>query len=1044
MLNNLMFNVQHTIQKKIIASLAASEFIDESEAAKLSALFKKHILFTMFTDIKVTSPSILSHHLNPAYSNLFGKVLTSYERTASRKMECFEDTFSRFIDKILCGSNEKLNQYFYWNKESWNDIFAQNVKSIFPDDNSQISVTGNGIQDLINLFYKCVRIELNNYISQMKKKADMLKSIEQIQETKSENKYDSSLITQSIIDSQGKKVYSNNSDTENLSLSSLKTFRYLIIANGGMGKTTMLRHILENEKGFEAVFMISLSDLLYRAADSPVYAYSSPKNKNGYILREIVQQNDVDLYDLKNGKFLLLLDGYNEMFDCGTVKNYSVLQSIRKEITWITQNLTGLSVIITSRDIPEYIELESFERCTITEISSFMIDNLLKRDGLNLLLSAEMQQLLTFPLYYKFFLSMERNIYPQTKYQLFEMLHKRCYSQIIEKKDLADQDSYFFIYFVLIPYIGKEMEVRRTDVLTKGEIKFIFSKLISKKTYILHIYNNIFSEHRSGIMLSDAFEDVWEFISRRFDFGETDIGRSEFRFSHQELQEYFAAFSIAHDLIGIPSAYIELSLSDYDLEFNLKSNVQAMILSYLYDYFSLNDKILIYENIFRINHKIVLNYSESMEFMSAKIENEILLAYYAYFFSYHFFVHSTFFSLTDTKSQIPVLDGNPDHFSRNLISRHGIINSICEFCVNHKGLILSMKFSEKVLSSLFDIVCGETEYWRENDLTVCRKYISFIEDLICFLPNKERNLFHMKAKALIKNAENIQSGIEMPSYYEEYVSVDKLFSEAVTLLKKSVNKGFNLSANLLGRLYSEPSLWLLDKKLIEIDRIKAFYIMDDCLKKMTNGWFSQNGTELVYLARSLIFLFLKGYLQMTPQGIPVCNTRHELPNKYSMQYIDSVFEKIQGQDYPLINWAKGWREILKQPSEILSPEIYQKAAGYFSMEKKCVLVDFISVLIFPESDYLNRVYNKDVRFDEVFERLLDSLEKLEYGNEIRCDKMDSFYILSDIKSMFCVIENNMLDTDKNRYFKIKRMQSILAQVESEKLIFNKILNSSAK
>ena len=99
-------------------------------------------------------------------------------------------------------------------------------------------------------------------------------------------------------------------------------------------------------------------------------------------------------------------------------------------------------------------------------------------------------------------------------------------------------------------------------------------------------------------MLSDAFEDVWEFISRRFDFGETDIGRSEFRFSHQELQEYFAAFSIAHDLISVPSAYIELSLNDYDLEFNLKSNVQAMILSYLYDYFSLNDKILIYENIF--------------------------------------------------------------------------------------------------------------------------------------------------------------------------------------------------------------------------------------------------------------------------------------------------------------------------------------------------------------------------------------------------------------------------------------------------------------
>lgn len=631
-LSEFMTNLQHTIQKKIAASLAASETVDESEAAKSAALFKKHILFTMFTGINVSSPSILSHHLNPSYSNLFGKVLNSYERPFSKKAECFEDTLSRFIDKTFCGSNEKLNQYFYWNKENWNDIFTWNLKKIFPDDNFRVTVTGNGVHDLINLFYKCVGVELNSYISQMKEKADMLRFVEPIQETEAESSHDGSLITQSIIDSQGKKVYSNNSCAENTSLSSLETFHYLIIASGGMGKTTMLRHILENEKGFKAVFMLSLSDLLYRAADSAVSAYSSANSRSGYILWEIARQNDMDPVELENGRFLLLLDGYNEMFDCGTVKNYSILQGIRKEIAWISKNLPGISVMITSRDIPEYIELESFERCTITEISPFMIDNLLKREGLRLLLSEEVQQLLTFPLYYKFFLSMERNFYPQTKYQLFEMLHKRCYGQIAERKDLAGQDGYFFIYFVLIPHLGKEMEVCRTDVLTKGEIKFIFSKLISKKAYILRIYNNIFSEHRSGIMLSDAFEDVWEFISRRFDFGETDICESKFRFSHQEFQEYFAAFSIAHDLISIPSAYIELSLSDYDLEFNLKSNVQAMILSYLYDYFSLNDKILIYESIFRVNNKIALNYSESTEFMSAKIENEILHAYYAYFF----------------------------------------------------------------------------------------------------------------------------------------------------------------------------------------------------------------------------------------------------------------------------------------------------------------------------------------------------------------------------------------------------------------------------
>ncbi len=1029
MLNEFIVNLQHIIQDKIAASLVESEIVDESEAAKSAGLFKKHILFTMFTDVKVSSPSNLSHHMNPFYSSLFSKVLNSYERTDARKMECFEDTFSRFIDDTLCGNNEKLNQYFYWKKESWNEIYAQNFKFVFPGKELKVSVTGNGIQDLIALFYECLRAELNQYIDQMKEKANMLRSIERLKEIGTSNKYDGSIITQNIIDSQGKKVYSNDTGEENLSLSSGETFRYLIIANGGMGKTTMLRHILENEKGFDAVFMFSLSDLLYQAADLPLYTYSAHHNKSGYILREITRQNKIDIYDLTNGKVLLLLDGYNEMFDCGTVKNYSVLQNIRKEIAWIAENLTGLSVIITSRDIPEYIELEKFERCTITGISPLMIDELLNRDGLNLLISAEMQQLLTFPLYYKFFLSMEQNIYPQTKYQLFEMIHKRCYRQIIEKKFFPDQDSYFFIYFILIPHIGREMEVLRTDVLTKGEIKFIFSKLISKKTYILNIYNKIFSEHRSSVMLSDAFEDVWEFISRRFDFGETDENGSKFRFIHQEFQEYFAAFSIAHDLICVPDAYMELSLNDYDLEFNLKSNVQAMVFSYLSDYFSISDKIRMYEKIFLISPKIVLNYSESMEFLTAKIENEILLANYAYLFSYHFFIHSRFFSLIDFEKQIQVIDGNPEFFRKNLISRHEILHFICDFCVNHKSLILSLKLSEKILSGLFDIVCGETEYWREYDLTICRKYIQFTKELVIFLPDKERKMLHMKAKALIKNVENIQSGLEMSSYYEEDVPVEQLFSEAVALLKKAVSKGFNLSANLLGRLYSEPSLWLLEKNLIKIDRIEAFRIMDDCLKKMTNGWFSQNGTELVYLAKSLIFLFLKGYLQMTPQGIPVCNTRYEPPNKYSMQYVDSVFEKIQGQDYPLINWANGMREIFKQPPELLSPAIYQKAAGYFSLEKKCVFVDFVAALLFPEPDYLERIYNKNIGFEQVFEKLFDSLEKFQYGNEVRCDKMDSFYVFEDIKNMLSVIENSMIVNDKFSYSKMDKMRNILEQVE---------------
>ena len=92
-------------------------------------------------------------------------------------------------------------------------------------------------------------------------------------------------------------------------------------------------------------------------------------------------------------------------------------------------------------------------------------------------------------------------------------------------------------------------------------------------------------------------------------------------------------------------------------------------------------------------------------------------------------------------------------------------------------------------------------------------------------------------------------------------------------------------------------------------------------------------------------------------------------------------------------------------------------------------MDFVAALLFPEPDYLERIYNKNIGFEQVFEKLFDSLEKFQYGNEVRCDKMDSFYVFEDIKNMLSVIENSMIVNDKFSYSKMDKMRNILEQVE---------------
>lgn len=776
----------------------------------------------------------------------------------------------------------------------------------------------------------------------------------------------------------------------------------ILVDEGGMGKSTFLKALRNKMEGyFTGAFYVSLSTLLTSAYTNPVreeqYRLSST---NYYIFREIRRiygrNIENELNNSNNGeKILLLLDGYNELLERDNSEYHSFISILRDEIAGITQKYADkISVIIASRKTPEYAEIKSYQKCHLTGIPKKSIDSLIYHfDEQNI--SEEVKKLLVFPLYFKFFSQLKEagdKKLPNTKYELFELLHRKSYIQTVERKDIMQKDLYLFTYFVMIPHLAKRMELLRDTSADRTEIFELINELCQKKQYAVRIISAVMGEDYTSLNLPDSPKPIMDFISSRFEFRDTEQKESFF-FMHQELREYFAAFAVIYDLKTLEDAYEASALEDYELEFNLKTGIQKHVLAAFEIEGDKTEEN--YEKLFKAHKKrIVLKKKMPSDKLLGIITNEIRFAFAAFSLEDHFMLH------LDNKTKV-----------------HEVIHPIAYFCTQNTELILSIPLSDGTVNYLLDIFSGEAHYYRNTDLSECRRYIECAKKICPPDHRKHVILNHQKAKALIQNAQNIYcKKNDQPDYYESKIAPDLLFKEGIELLEDCSRKYYNMSANLVCRMYSAPCMWMIDNGLIEINCKKAFDAVYHCFEKITTGYTQLSGTELVYMARLLVLMMIS-HIQLDENNESYLKETGEFPNEYTLKYLKTVFEKTDGQYVKHFGGAKALSYFLLQE---FSPSMRKEEAAVLFKREIEYIIPQLSVLLFyvpydkEFEKYFTEGNENSEAYDSILNKLMNSLEKMKFCQNNGYEYADDIYCYIDIKKIICMAENE----NNNRIFNI--------------------------
>ena len=138
----------------------------------------------------------------------------------------------------------------------------------------------------------------------------------------------------------------------------------------------------------------------------------------------------------------------------------------------------------------------------------------------------------------------------------------------------------------------------------------------------------------------------------------------------------------------------------------------------------------------------------------------------------------------------------------------------------------------------------ERDYAKCKDIYVfCMKYLadgcdSYYVRMVC----------HHHGKALLYNSQDLftNQGVKSSYYTTQEKSAKEIFDESIELLKSCMP--YNMTANILGNLYTSPVDWISENNLLERDVCAAFRIYREAYHDMTdpNYLYSRNGTEMVY------------------------------------------------------------------------------------------------------------------------------------------------------------------------------------------------------
>ena len=512
-----------------------------------------------------------------------------------------------------------------------------------------------------------------------------------------------------------------------------------------MGKTTFLKLLAEEFKRLHQKGSIKNIDELYYVSLSSLLSFSqsnriddscyNARMRNCYIFSYIYHQFGKAYNDEK--RYLFLLDGFNELLERSSSQTHSLITTISREIALLGICFYNISVVMTSRKVPELVDLTGFARCSLSAVRQKDIEACLNGSTVA---SDEIKRLLTYPLYLRFFseyISSHPNANLTTKYELLERIHEKSYKQAAEHKNFTEFDLPKFVYYAYVPMLARKMELNRLDKAERSFANDLYKQLRRDSGFTLRLINTAVDDSMVNLTLPESYEPVWDIITDRFVFGDSQDGGKSFTFSHQDIREYFAAFAVINDLVSVGKAYKDGTLMLCHPDFNFKAGVQELVSSA----FGIQKDPAEgadpenFAAIFRDRKEKIVIEGSDKEVVRNKIINEILMADTAY-----------------------VLEKDFELFksdSKHREALHRIVSPVVELCERNIDTVLGLDLPDEIVGRLTDIVCSETQYYRNVDLSKCRRFIECAQKLVPNTGSRKLRVENQRAKALIKNSQNI-------------------------------------------------------------------------------------------------------------------------------------------------------------------------------------------------------------------------------------------------------------------------------------------------
>ncbi|MCP1425245.1 hypothetical protein J3D43_003761 [Paenibacillus xylanexedens] len=337
-----------------------------------------------------------------------------------------------------------------------------------------------------------------------------------------------SVFIKDIYVSQNLLFKDNQIDTENINNLLKIGNNFLVTGTGGIGKTTFMKNAFLNtilQTNYIPIF-IELKDMNDNEGNLKEIIYKSI-NLLGFGL-----EKDVFLDSLSLGKFILFLDGFDEI---GSDKR----ERVKKEILELTVEFRANKIIVSSRKSYEFIDWASYKEMDIEPLSltqaKLMIskldyekntkDRFLKSLESNLYNSHRSFASIPLLLTIMFLTFTEYAEIPEKKHEFYEAAFDALYSKHDATKGLAREKftklsmtefKRILGYISLQSYLDDKVSFNNTALL-----EYInFAKSMEEKDFLEENYKE------------DLLKSVCMLIDEGFD---------KYKFTHRSFQEYFTA-----------------------------------------------------------------------------------------------------------------------------------------------------------------------------------------------------------------------------------------------------------------------------------------------------------------------------------------------------------------------------------------------------------------------------------------------------------------------------------------------------------------------